>query len=138
MKSSYRAGKAKGLLFSIILLIVLVIPLSTMPVHAGAVLTVSNLNDSGAGSLRELIGIAASGDTINFQEDLNGTIILSSQLYIDKNLNITGLGSDIITISGNNQSRIFKINLPYNVNVTISNLTIEKEVACYEGPVSYP
>ena len=41
--------------------------------------TVTNTNDSGAGSLRAVIAASASGDTIDFAPALNGqTIILSS------------------------------------------------------------
>ena len=38
------------------------------------VLTVTNLNDTGAGSLRNAIATSAAGDTIQFQAGLTGTI----------------------------------------------------------------
>ena len=62
------------------------------PVQA-ATHTVTNTNDSGAGSLREAIAAAASGDTITFNPSLAGqTIALSTQLDINKILTIDGSG----------------------------------------------
>src|SRR5437763_5082772 len=56
-----------------------------------ATLTVTNLLDSGAGSLRGQIAAAASGDTVNFASGLSGTITLSSgELAIARNLTISG------------------------------------------------
>ena len=75
-------------------------------------LTVTNTNDSGAGSLRQVVADATSGDTINF--NLSGcpcTITLTSgEIAINKNLTITGSGTNQLTISGNNASRIFFVN----------------------------
>ncbi len=73
----------------------------------GAVLTVSNTNDSGAGSLRQQINDASSGDTIDFS--ITGTITLTSgEIPISfKDLVILGPGSDQLTLDGNNSSRIF-------------------------------
>src|SRR6516164_63712 len=65
-------------------------------------LTVLNNFDSGAGSLRDMIGHANSGDTIVFAPSLNGqTITLTSdELPIKNNLNIEGPGADNLAISG--------------------------------------
>ena len=74
-------------------------------------ITVTNTNDSGAGSLRKAIASAVSGDTIKFSPSLSGqTITLSSQLDITKNLVVDGSGLDPrISISGNNIVRIFNV-----------------------------
>jgi hypothetical protein len=57
---------------------------------AGAA-TVTTLNDSGPGSLRNTIAAATAGDTINFA--VTGTISLTSgELVVNKNLNIVGPG----------------------------------------------
>src|SRR5262245_54296020 len=57
-------------------------------------LTVTNLSDSGAGSLRGQIAAAASGDTIVFDGSLRGTISLTSgELAISRNLTIQGPGA---------------------------------------------
>ena len=45
------------------------------PAAAANTLTVTNTNDSGAGSLRQAIADAASGDTINFNLPPNSTIV---------------------------------------------------------------
>ncbi len=82
---------------------------------------VTNLNDSGAGSLRQAISDADAGSTITFQTGLTGAITLASQLTIDKNLTIQGPGANFLTISGNDAVRIFEITAD---NVTLSGLTI--------------
>lgn len=84
--------------------------------------TVTNLNDSGTGSLRTAITAAASGDTVVFQSGLNGTITLASVLpTISKNLTIQGPGASIITVSGANLYRVFNIG---SVVVNVSGITI--------------
>jgi len=77
-----------------------------------AILTVTNTNDSGAGSLRQAIADAASGDTITFNlSNCPCTITLTTgELVINKNLTITGPGTSQLTISGGNTSRVFFIN----------------------------
>src|ERR1700678_355853 len=63
---------------------------------------VTNLNDSGSGSLRQTIASASAGDTIEFASNLSGgTLALTSgQLLISESLTITGLGAGSLTISG--------------------------------------
>ena len=78
-----------------------------------ATITVTNLNDSGAGSLRDALSLANNGDTVTFAPNLSGgTLLLTSgQLDVTKNLTIEGdldhNGTPDITISGNNASRVF-------------------------------
>ncbi|MBL8205316.1 MAG: hypothetical protein JNM09_13860 [Blastocatellia bacterium] len=75
---------------------------------AAATFTVTNTNNSGAGSLRQAIADAASGDTIAFA--VTGTITLTSgALAFSKSLSIQGPGANLLTISGNNASRVFVI-----------------------------
>src|SRR5437773_3441606 len=67
-------------------------------VHAN-VITVTNTNDSGPGSLRQALVDANDGDTITFA--VTGTIGLTSgELAIDKNVTITGPGPDTLAVSG--------------------------------------
>jgi hypothetical protein len=89
-----------------------------IPVRA-ADQVVTNLNDSGDGSLRKAVSDVAAGEKITF--GVTGTIYLSSQITIDKNLTIEGPGSASLTISGGNAVRIFNI---LNATVNISGLTI--------------
>src|SRR6056297_2217095 len=71
-------------------------------------LSVTNLNDSGAGSLRRSVLSASPGDVIEC--DVNGTIVLTSgEILISNNIQIKGPGADLLKVSGNNNSRIFKI-----------------------------
>jgi hypothetical protein len=98
----------------------------TYPSDAAASFTVTNLNDSGTGSLRQAIadaGIVAGDDTINFVNGLSGTITLTSgELLISSNITITGTDPDALAVSGNNASRVF--NIAADTNVSINNLTI--------------
>lgn len=69
-----------------------------------ATFTVTNLNDSGAGSLRQAIldaEAAPDADTILFQSGLSGTIQLTTgHLQIDYSVNVQGPGAGVITVSG--------------------------------------
>lgn len=90
-----------------------------------ALITVTNTNDNGGGSLREAIALAQPGDTVKFASSLNNqTITLTSgELIINKNLILDGA----VTISGNNASRVIDIRIDQNYNapnVTLQNLTI--------------
>ena len=90
---------------------------------------VVNGND-GLISLREAVAYANShpgSDTIEFDSSLSGkTIVLAGeQLTLTDTsgtTTISGLGVDILTVSGNNTSRVFYIN--NNVNVSFLDLTI--------------
>ena len=84
--------------------------------------TVTNSNDSGAGSLRNAISQAGSGDTVNFNLTYPATISLSSgALTIQQNLTISGPGSSNLAISGGFLNRLFSI---ASANVSISGLTL--------------
>src|SRR5262249_38381485 len=60
--------------------------------------TVTNLSDSGMGSLRQAIIDTPSGETVDFQPGLSGTILLSTgELVISKDLTVAGPGATVIT-----------------------------------------
>src|SRR5262249_2182615 len=83
-----------------------------------SVLTVTNTNDSGHGSLRDAIQSSHKGGIIKFDSSLSGqTIILNSELSITHNVKIQGLGSGNLTIDGNGQFRIFDISGASNVSL---------------------
>jgi hypothetical protein len=87
-------------------------------------LTVANDFDSGAGSLRDTIAAAGSGDTIVFDPSLNGrTITLTSgELALTKSLDIEGPGAGQLAVSGNHAGRVF--NISGGVTITIAGLRI--------------
>src|SRR5262249_55634062 len=91
-------------------------------VHA-ATLTVTNLSDSGVGSLRGELAFASDGDTIVFAPALTGTITLTSgQLEVSKSIMINGPGANLLTVDANHASSVFEID--QGLTVTISGLTI--------------
>ena len=103
-------------------LLLIAVAFISLPAFA-ATLTVTNLNDSGAGSLRGQIAAANPGDTIAFQPGLTGTITLTSAgLAIIKSLTISGPGATILAVSGNNLFQVFGVTAG---TVFISGLTIE-------------
>jgi hypothetical protein len=91
------------------------------------IITVTNGDDSGPGSLRQALADANDGDTINFDSALNGQIInlTSGELVINKNITIAGPGGDLLTVSrsSSNLFRIFHV-MPGRA-VTIEGLTIQ-------------
>jgi hypothetical protein len=91
-------------------------------------LTVTNLSDSGAGSLRQAIlnaNSAGSGDIV-FQSGLTGTIALASILpSITGSVNLAGPGAKQITISGQGTSSV--IDIPNSrIFVNLAGLTISQ------------
>src|SRR4051794_16201661 len=78
-----------------------------------ALLTVTNLNDSGDGSLRAAL-LAANQDNVpdqvQFAAGLAGTLTLTSgELLISQPVTITGPGPAALTLTSNNASRIFNV-----------------------------
>ena len=88
--------------------------------------TVTSNADNGAGTLREAIANAASGDTILFNASLSGqTIHLASTLNIIQNITIDGSAlASKITVSGDDAVRVFFIHS--GMTVTIDSLIITK------------
>lgn len=99
---------------------------------APAKFAVANLNNAGNGSLREaIINLNNSNDaanTITFNQGVTGGINLETALQaINKNVTITGPGSQLLTVQrsaaqGTPEFRIFQINA--DVTVTITGLTV--------------
>jgi predicted outer membrane repeat protein len=86
-------------------------------------LVVTNLLDSGDGSLRDQIAASAAGDSIVFDSSLRGTITLTSgELDIPHDLTIQGPGAATLTVSGGNTQRVFHIEP--DAAATIADLTI--------------
>ena len=85
------------------------------------IITVTNRNDSGPGSLRQALADANDGDTIDFS--VTGTIgLTSAELLVDKSITITGPGRDVLVINGNATYRV--LHIASGSVVTVSGLTI--------------
>ena len=95
-------------------------------------ITVTNANDSGAGSLRQAIAGLCSGGTISFNGSY--TIPLASQLEIGSSVTIDGAGHNV-TISGNNAVRVFHIDS--GATAALKNLTIANGKMTATGPLGY-
>lgn len=92
-----------------------------------ATIIVTNINDSGLGSLRDAIANAVNGDVIRFDPNLlagSPTITLQSEIAFSKSLNINGLynTTDTLRISGNNICRIF--NISNTTSVVLDSLVL--------------
>ncbi len=95
-------------------------------------LDVTNLGDTGPGSLRQTILDAPAGSTITFAPGVTGTVGVYEKITIDKSLTIVGPGSSKLILrnargegvdTGSGvDNRIFY--LTANVPVTISGLTV--------------
>lgn len=91
-------------------------------VDAPMTVTVTKTNNSGEGSLRQALADVSIRGEILFNLSYPATIVLDSQLVVDRIVTITGPEAGKLIISGNSQYRVFDINKRLKVN--ISNLTI--------------
>ncbi len=99
------------------------------------VLRVTELADSGNGSLRQTILEAVDGDTVEF--DVTGTIDLSSgEIAITQDVAIVGPGPSDLTVSAGNDSRL--ISVAAGANVTVGGLTLTQGMPsdCCGGAIS--
>jgi CSLREA domain-containing protein len=110
-------------------------------IPTGTTFTVTNLNDTAPNgctpadcTLREAIldaNASPGPDTINFAPGLNGTIALTpgfGQLEITTDINIDGPGARVVSVSGEDQSRVFLV-AGVGTTATIEGLTITNGAA---------
>jgi CSLREA domain-containing protein len=90
---------------------------------------VTNVSDSGAGSLRDAIvasNVASDLDDIVFDSTFFGTqrtiTLTTGQLVLSSPVNVIGPGANVLTVSGNNTSRVFQADGA--ATATLSGLTI--------------
>jgi hypothetical protein len=102
--------RARRMLLAIIGLLLLC-PVGTQA--RGIIITVTNTNDSGPGSLRQALADAHDGDVISFATALHGQTIslTSAELVIEKNIAINGPGPSTLEVSrfSNTPFRIFHV-----------------------------
>ena len=116
----------------------------------GVPIVVDNLNDSGDGSLRAAVAEAnatSGADVIQFDFESGGPhaiTLTSGELLITDDLTIEGLGSARLTISGNDNSRIFNVVEPadnpdefiyIDIFVSIQGLTLTDGSAVDGGAI---
>ena len=114
-----------------ILIMILLMMAAAVSTNA-ATLTVTNTNDNFAvGSLRWAVFFANDGDVIEFDAAVFATpktiVLMNGQLEVSVDLTINGPGADLLSISGNNASRVFLVsgpNINDPINVEINHLTI--------------
>jgi len=101
-----------------------------------ATFTVTNLANSGLGSLRQAVlnaNAAAGADDVAFAPGLTGTItITSGEIVISDPLVVHGPGIGVLTISGNDLFRIFYLEKPSvaaPIDVTLEKMTLTRGLA---------
>src|SRR5438445_3914634 len=97
----------------------------------GTTRTVTNLNDSGSGSLRDTIAASIAGDTIVFGAGVTGVINLTNgELLIERDLTIIGPGAEALTMKARSNARVFRIT---TTTASLSGLTILGGNSGYNG-----
>ena len=94
---------------------------------------VTSTGDDGPGTLREAIVNACSVDSIAFDIPGTGphTIVLESELYLDKDLTITGPSDERVVISGGGTTTIVAVD--FFATVTLDRLNFENGFGDFEG-----
>jgi hypothetical protein len=108
-------------------------PAATRP---AATVVVTNCDDSGAGSLRDAVENAVTGDVIDLTSLSCSAITLSTGLVSTVDLlTLTGPGAGALAIDGNNAVRVIE-QQGYDM-LTIEGLTIRNGSYTYNGPDIY-
>jgi len=97
------------------------------------IITVTNTNDSGPGSLRQALASANDGDTID-ATGISGVIMLTTgELRVNARVMINGPGADVLAIDANAASTVFHVT---SIGpVTISDLTIRNGQGNFGGGI---
>ncbi|HEY6894995.1 MAG TPA: choice-of-anchor Q domain-containing protein, partial [Rhodanobacteraceae bacterium] len=107
------------------------------PHRPAGTIPVTNCDDSGAGSLRDAVTNAVSGDVIDLSALTCSAITLDTGLVstVDE-LTLTGPGAAALAIDGNNASRVIEHQGQYGM-LTIEGLTIRNGSYVYSGAGVY-
>lgn len=94
---------------------------------------VQNNADSGAGSLRQAVLSAVSGDTIVFSSSLAGQVItlVCGEIAVNASIAINGSGAPGVAVDGASANRIF--NIGPNAPVTLTALTLQRGFSSGNG-----
>lgn len=94
-------------------------------------LVVTNADDSGPGSLRQVLSDAnalGGPDTVSFDPIFFATAktiaLTTGELLVSDSVSILSPGASIVTVSGNNASRVFFMKAATTIDVQLSGLTI--------------
>ena len=130
INSDIEAHLLRGAFYLLLLLAVCVIPFAlgqrtTAKGNRPAnVITVTNTNDSGPGSLRQAIADAQDDDTINFDPSVNIVTLTSTELALTKSITISAL-PQTVTVQRASQAPQFRIfHVMPGHSVEINGLTI--------------
>ncbi len=122
MQDYFKTVLSNGVVFILLFLFA-----SSIPAKAST-LVVTSTADSGPGSLRNAVSLAATGDTVSFALVTNGTpiVLTTGQISIDSGITILGNGADSTIIDGNHASCAFYIptHVP-NDTIRIQSLKIQ-------------
>lgn len=91
---------------------------------SGTTLVVTNANDAGAGSLRDVIAAAAEGDAITFDQSLSGaTIELASMLSVNRSLVIQAPTGGL-TLDANGSARVIDFEGAFSRSLLLKGLRL--------------
>jgi hypothetical protein len=102
------------------------------------VITVTNTNDSGPGSLRQALADANDGDTIDFDPALKGQTVLltTAELAVTKNLTIIGPGANLLAVSRDQNGPQFRVfHVAPSRTVIVEGITISNGIAVSGGGI---
>ena len=135
-----KAHLIQGAFYLLVLLAVCVIPFAVAQRttakgnRSANIITVTNGNDTGPGSLRQALADANDGDTINFDPSVDIVTLTSAELAVGKSVTVSAT-PHMATVQRSSQTpfRIFHV-MP-GQNVTIQDLHITGGDAVYGGGI---